>query len=204
MFRSTLMLVSQSYCNLACLLILLTGLIACQAHSNQRSLTVALSNEDFKSVELNSDTQNACSPDTSGIEDFIGIAIQAPTEVEFDLDQPADDGSFVAIPICGFYQLDMADLLESSVIHLFAKNIETEQIYRGALLDEDPGTEEPLPFDEPELQAEDLRGQLLSAYFNPNLAQYLDLPHEEATYKVLVQVGKFKSNVVDIKVVKKP
>ena len=71
------------------------------------------------------------------------------------------------------------------------------------IIDEDHGTEEPLPFDEPELQPEDVRGQLLSVYFNPNLAHYIGLPVEAASYKVLVQIGEFKSNVVDVKVLNK-
>jgi len=178
-------------------------LLACQTPIEKRSLSLALNNEDFKTVELNSDTQNTCSPDMSATPDFIGVLINAPTEVEFEVGKPAKDGAFTAIPLCGFYQLDMADLLESSAIHLFAKNSETEEIYRGIMIDKDASTDAPLPFDEPELQAEDVRGQLLSVYFNPNLPNYIDLPAENASYKVVVQIGKFKSNVVDIKVSKK-
>jgi hypothetical protein len=161
---------------------------------------VAIKNVDFKNIELNSDTQNPCSPDVSANSDFIGIAINVPTEVEFNLAEPAPDGSFVEIPICGFYQLDMAELLKDAVVNLFVMNLETEVVYRGALLEQDAGTEEPMPFDEPELQPEDLEGQLLAAYFNPNLTHYVNLPVEEANYKVLVQIGQVKSNIVEVKV----
>ena len=181
----------------------LFGLLACQASPQQRSPMVTLSNDDYNKIELNSDTQNLCSPDMSSQPDFIGIVIQAPTEVVFEIGKPASDKAFMAMPLCGFYQLDMADLLADSKIHLFAKNIETDQIYRGIMTEQDPGTEEPLPFDEPELQAEDVRGQLLGAYFNPNIAKYILLPVEAASYKVLVQIGNFKSNVVDINVKQK-
>ncbi|MEP1445380.1 MAG: hypothetical protein ABJK37_04585 [Paraglaciecola sp.] len=164
---------------------------------------MANNNADFKNIELNSDSKNLCSPDVSTKADFIGIAINVPTEVKFDEVETAEDGSFTIIPICGFYQLDLAELSKDSVIQLFAMNVETEQVYRGELLEEDAGTEEPMPFDEPELQPQDLEGQLLSAYFNPNLAYYVDLPIAEATYKILVQIGQEKSNIVEVKVSRK-
>ncbi|GAC21699.1 hypothetical protein [Paraglaciecola arctica] len=161
---------------------------------------MAINNADFKDIELNSDTQNLCSPDVSAHSDFIGIAINAPTDVEYNEAEPAQDGSFTVIPICGFYQLSLVELSKDPIIQLFAMNVETEQVYRGELIDEDAGTEEPMPFDEPELRPQDLEGQLLSAYFNPNLTHYVNLPIEEATYKVLVQIGKIKSNIVEVKV----
>ena len=104
------------------------------------------------------------------------------------------------IPICGYYQLGMLELSKDSVIQLFAMNVETQQVYRGELIDEDAGTEEPMPFDEPVLQPEDLEGQLLSAYFNPNLSHYVELPVAEATYKILVQIGQVKSNIVEVNI----
>lgn len=164
---------------------------------------MANNNADFKSIELNSDSKNLCSPDISTQSNFIGVAINVPTEVEFEAVKPAEDGSFTVIPICGFYQLDLAELSKDSVIQLFAMNVETQQVYRGNLIEEDAGTEEPMPFDEPELQPQDLEGQLLSAYFNPNLAHYVDLPIAEATYKILVQIGQVKSNVVEVKISRK-
>lgn len=187
----------------ACLIFSLLTLSACQAYSTPRSQFVANNNADFKSIELDSDSKNVCSPDISTQSDFIGVAINVPTEVEFEAEKPAEDGSFTVIPICGFYQLDLAELSKDSVIQLFAMNVETEQVYRGKLIEEDAGTEEPMPFDEPELQPQDLEGQLLSAYFNPNLAHYVDLPLAEATYKILVQIGQVKSNVVEVKISRK-
>lgn len=159
---------------------------------------MALINEDFKSIELDSDTANACSPDMSDNSDFIGIAINVPTLVEFDPLKPAEDGSFAVIPICGFYQIGLLELRQDSVIQLFALNTETEQVYRGELIEEDFGTDEPFPFDVPELEPEEIAGQVLSAYFNPNFVRFVDLPAEEANYKILVQIGKLKSNIVEV------
>jgi len=186
-----------------CILFCLAALSSCQVNSTPRSHIVAYSNADFKDIELNSDSQNPCSPDISNKSDFIGVAINVPTDVEFNETEPAEDGSFTIIPICGYYQLGMLELSKDSVIQLFAMNVETEQVYRGELIDEDAGTEEPMPFDEPELQPQDLDGQLLSAYFNPNFTHYVNLPVEEATYKILVQIGQVKSNIVEIKVNRK-
>lgn len=182
------------------LLFSLAALSSCQAYSTPRSHIVAISNSDFKNIELNSDTQNLCSPDVSTQSDFIGVAINVPTAVQYNEAKPALDGSFTVIPICGFYQLSLVELSKDSVIQLFAMNVETQQVYRGELIEEDPGSEEPFPFDEPELQPQDLEGQLLSAYFNSNLTHYVALPIEEATYKILVQIGQVKSNTVELKV----
>ncbi|MFT7372438.1 MAG: hypothetical protein ACI9T9_001123, partial [Oleiphilaceae bacterium] len=73
----------------------------------------------------------------------------------------------------------------------------------GEIIDKDPSPDVGLPFSEPKLSQDDLRGQLLAAYFNPNLLRYVDLPAEEARYNVLVQIGKYKSKVVSVKVVEK-
>lgn len=183
-----------------CILFCLVALSSCLASSTPRSHIVANDNADFKEIELNSDLQNPCSPDISSQSDFIGIAINVPTDVEFDEAEPAQDGSFTIIPICGYYQLGMLELSKDSVIQLFAMNVETQQVYRGELIDEDAGTEEPMPFDEPVLQPQDLEGQLLSAYFNPNLSHYVELPVAEATYKILVQIGQVKSNIVEVNI----
>ena len=59
---------------------------------------MANDNADFKEIELNSDSQNPCSPDISSQSDFIGIAINVPTDVEFDEAEPAQDGSFADYP----------------------------------------------------------------------------------------------------------
>jgi hypothetical protein len=164
---------------------------------------VAVSNADFKKIELDSDTQNVCSPDVTNHSDFIGIAINAPTDVEFDEAEPAQDGSFTVIPICGYYQLSLLELRKDSVIQLFAMNIETQDVYRGELIEEDAGSDEPFPFDVPEPEPEEIEGQLLSAYFNPNFARFVSLPTSEATYKILVQIGQAKSNIVELKVQRK-
>lgn len=180
------------------LILFLIMLSACQVHSTQRSSTVALINEDFKSIELDSDTANACSPDLSHDPDFIGIAINVPSEVEFNPSKPADDGSFTVIPICGFYQIGLLELRQDSVIQLFALNTETQQVYRGELVEEDFGTDEPFPFEVPEPEPEEIEGQVLAAYFNPNFVRFVKLPVVEAKYKILVQIGKLKSNVVEV------
>jgi hypothetical protein len=178
----------------------LATLSSCQAYSTPRSHIVAINSANFKNIELHTDTQNVCSPDISRHSDFIGIAINAPTEVDFNKAQPAQDGSFTVIPICGFYQLSLIELSKDPIIRLFAINVETEQVYQGQLIEEDPNSDEPLPFFVTEPKPEEIEGQLLSAYFNPNLARFVSLPATEANYKILVQIGEVKSNTVDVKV----
>jgi hypothetical protein len=54
-------------------------------------------------------------------------------------------------------------------------NIETQDVYRGELIEEDAGSDEPFSFDVPEPEPEEIEGQLLSAYFNPNFARFVSL-----------------------------
>jgi len=178
-------------------------LISCGINAETEAVGMASDNKKFLKVELNSDSENDCSPQVDPEEDFSGIVIAAPSEVIFELGKPSSDGQFAAMPICGFYQLDMADMMKNATIRLFAKNIETEEIYNGAMLEQDPGSEAPLPFDEPPMNPEDFRGQFIGAYFNPNLPNYVNIPALPAKYQVLVQIGETKSNIVEIEVKKK-
>jgi len=178
-------------------------LISCGINAETEAVAMAIDNKKFLSVELNSDSENDCSPKIDPEEDFDGIVIAAPTEVSFETGKPVSDGQFAAIPICGFYQLDMAEMMKDSTIRLYVKNTETDVILSGAMLDKDPGTEAPLPFEEPPMDPEDFRGQSIGAYFNPNLPNYVDLPALPAKYQVLVQIGAKKSNIVEIDVKKK-
>ncbi|MFT7185514.1 MAG: hypothetical protein ACI84K_000894 [Pseudohongiellaceae bacterium] len=183
--------------------ILVIGLQSCQIVHFNSGEEMILNNDDFNGVELNSDIKNTCSPNMMGNNKFMGIVINVPSEVEFESGNNMEDDTFVRFPICGFYQLDMADLFEDSLVIIIAKNIDTGQTYRGEIIDKDPSPDVGLPFSEPKLSQDDLRGQLLAAYFNPNLLRYVDLPAEEARYNVLVQIGKYKSKVVSVKVVEK-
>ena len=58
-------------------------LSSCQAYSTQRDPIVAIKNVDFKNIELNSDTQNPCSPDVSANSDFIGIFLETAHPIKF-------------------------------------------------------------------------------------------------------------------------
>ena len=154
----------------------------------------------FKEIELGTDTQNTCSPPESKTSGFIGVAINAPSEVRFTPPKTDSIDTLIYLPLCGYYQLDMTQLLKDATIQLFVLDVQTEQVYKGVMLEQDPGTEEPLPFDEPELSADDLEGQLLAAYFNPNVAAYVTIPATRADYKLVVKVGATRSNVVEVKV----
>ncbi|MDA1075652.1 MAG: hypothetical protein O3A63_12960 [Proteobacteria bacterium] len=158
--------------------------------------------DDFKQVVLNSDVENACSPPVNPEEDFQGIRINVPTQVQIDPAEPAQDGSFVALPVCGFYQLDLGMLITNSTIWIHAKNMETQEVFSGLVFENDPGIEE--PDDEPPLEPHEVAGQSISAYFNPNLPKYVAIPAEAAKYQVMVQIGEVRSNIVEVQVIGPP
>lgn len=154
----------------------------------------------FDTVTLNEGGPNACSPAAPPLP-WEGVVIQAPTEVGFRPGRPVD-GQFAAIPVCGFFQLALARLLDSKGLLLVAVDLKTGTRHEGLMLDEDPGLPEP-GLQPPPLQPEALRGMVTSAYFNPNLARYVKLPAREATYAVHAEHGGAVSNVVKIAVVRR-
>lgn len=153
----------------------------------------------FKQVVLNSREPNPCSPSDPGPA-WRGILIQAPVRVELVRQQKINDA---VIPVCGIYTLDMARLTDGKPMKLLVKNQKTGRVYQGEIVDSDPSPEAPPPaasvFD-----AESLKGMASSSYFNPNLAQYVQLPSEPAAYQVVVEYGGMRSNAVTIKVVNAP
>ena len=183
------------------LLLMLALLASCDQGFDREDGLMAESDQKFQEVVLNSDTKNACSPPLDPEEDFTGIRINAPSTVVYNPDEPAADGEFAAIPICGYYELDMGELMKDSVIRIMVKNMVTEKVYSGSLIEQDPGTEEPFPDDEPPLDPEEFAGQSIAAYFNPNLPKYVSIPVEAGTYRVYVQIGEVRSNAVEIIVV---
>lgn len=167
---------------------------------NKGNATVTTELKDFKAIELGGDTQTACSPTQSQDDDFVGVAINVPLEVTFTLTDDDENARLKYFPLCGYYQLDMAELIKDATINLYVLNVETEHVNKGAMIEQDAGTEAPLPFDLPPLSAEDVEGQLSAAFFNPNVADYVSIPAVEAEYKVVVKVGDTRSNVMDVSV----
>jgi len=150
----------------------------------------------FNDVELNSSTENACSPEEQDI-GWVGILINAPNKVIV-----GSEDENIAIPICGLYSLPLSDIAKSAEglqIHVQVKDL--DKTYSGFMVEEDHGTDAPLPRtgEEEEVQIEE--DVLLEAYFNPDIRDYVSFPLKEGGYSVSVAYGGEVSNKVDIQVI---
>lgn len=154
----------------------------------------------FENVPLNTNEPCACSPKEPS-QDWRGILIAAPANVSFGGDEnKSPDGAFARVPICGFYMLDAYGAPTGAMV-LHAENVESGEKFSGAVGEDDPSPDEPPPPTEPHDYTV-LEGVSVEGYFNPNLAKFVQLPQESATYKVHVEWGKKKSNVVTIELSK--
>ncbi|WP_158972711.1 hypothetical protein [Paraglaciecola sp. L3A3] len=188
-------------CTVSAIIILVLSLLSCQTSDLQKREQMMINNADFNHIELYSDVQNKCSPHISVFADFAGIAINLPSEIVFETGQHIEDGTFVRFPICGFYQIEMTDLIADASIIISVLNIDTGQSYKGEIVDKDPGLEAEPAFSQPELSQVALQGQVLAAYFTRNLVKYVDLPASEARYQVQVNIGKYQSEIVNVEVI---
>lgn len=156
----------------------------------------------FQEVQLNTNRQYACSPSPPG-PNWKGVVIQAPKTVTFKPGEVVgSSGAFAAIPICG-YSLVSASVKPEKPMRIVAVNISTGIVYSGEIVNLDPSPEVPPPFDEEPLSEEEVIGIDVGKYFNPNLADFVKIPHEAAQYNVHVEYRDFKSNVVTIDLVEK-
>jgi hypothetical protein len=150
----------------------------------------------FNEVELNSSTRNACSPEEQDL-GWIGIEIKAPNKIHV-----ASNDENIAIPICGLYSLPLTAIANSSQgleIHVQVKDL--AKTYSGFMVDEDYGTDAPLPMNGEEEKEVVEEGVLLEAYFNPDIRDYVSFPLKEGVYSVSVEYGGEVSNEVDIQVI---
>ncbi|NNF08556.1 MAG: hypothetical protein HKN21_17475 [Candidatus Eisenbacteria bacterium] len=181
------------------------------------------SDPSFDIVEPGSMEPFDCSPELE--EDDVGIALSAPDTVFFTPGSPFElDEVFTRVIVCTSYQLPAGtiepdDNFVESVIYV-AVNAETNQSYTGfmgeaAQTDEKPENSEgepppvreapPLPPDTIDMETlktgETPREELLrGGWINPNLADILGLPSQEATYYVFAYLKEYKSNTVKIRV----
>ncbi|MFG5408976.1 hypothetical protein ABXN37_13870 [Piscinibacter sakaiensis] len=154
----------------------------------------------FQTVPLNTGAQNPCSPPAPALP-WLGLVIQAPATVGFRPGRPVDE-RFTAIPVCGFYRVELSKVIGGPGLVLVASDPASGQVYRGPMLDVDAGSPRPNPHAKP-LQPEDAAGILTDAYFNPNLARYVALPAAEAVYDVHAEYAGLRSNTVRIRVMRR-
>ena len=154
---------------------------------------------DFGKLETGPLGANPCSPEIDD-PNFLGIVINAPEEVLFDLDDPVEpSGAFADIRICGTccFEFDFMGL-EGRVqeeILLVVVNAKTQETWSGKMKTIQNPVPRPEGMDEGGGPTE---GLLMESYFNPNLAETLDLPAGPAEYIVYAVLGEFKSNTVRI------
>lgn len=183
-------------------------LLACVGHSAQKSKVSNPHKEDVKmmdpklflGVPLNTFERTQCTPPEPDLS-WRGVVIQAPRKVSFKRGaRIGETKSFAAIPICGLYVLAVSWPLEEDVILLVARDIRTEKIYSGPIVNLNPRPEAPHP-GRPPLRKEDVEGMATGRHFNPNLADFVKLPEEPGIFQVYAEVRGNRSNVVTIEIV---
>lgn len=155
----------------------------------------------FERVPLGSTAPNPCSPRPPG-PNWRGILIQAPSQVRI---RPGERigarGAFAAIPICGYYLLDVLALAKGLPLTLVVTNRASGKVFTGAVVEDDPSPEEPPPPDTP-TDPKLLVGVATGGYFNPNLLDHVRLAAEPVVYEVQAVWGDARSNVVTIEIVR--
>jgi hypothetical protein len=162
---------------------------------------------EFDAVVAGSLMPNGCTPELDQDDfDFRGIRIQAPTRVEF---QPGRIdplfGAFARLMICGVYCFDgnylglREQFLERLV--LVAVDAKRHRAFSTSLQAVPNAVAGPDPFEGLMLTDDDWEGRTVTGYFNPNLAEVMPLPADEATYVVYAVLGSYVSNVLQMTVV---
>jgi hypothetical protein len=159
--------------------------------------------QDFLDVPLNQNQPHRCSP-TQKDPRWRGVLIRAPSRVSFkEGESVGDRGTFAAIPICGYFHMDLRLDIPLDPMLLVAVDRKTKQVFSGPIVELDESPEIPPP-DELPVTEEQIKGMAGGGYFNPNLADFVELPQVSATYDVHLEYRGFDSNVVTIELVKEP
>lgn len=156
----------------------------------------------FADVVQGSLLSNACSPEIEG-GDFRGLRIAAPEVVTY---APGDfdpiTGAFARVIVCGTYRLDFTtlglngDFVESIV--LIAVDEARRETFSGRMVTVENRI--PPPDFGDGLEPADFAGDVITGYFNPNLAVVLGLPERPADYVVYAVLGPYESNRVRLSV----
>lgn len=93
----------------------------------------------FLDVPLASEEPNACSPKEPADWDWKGITINAPQKVWFKLEEKVRPyGAFVAVPICGYYMVEVRPDVADQNIILVAVDRATRATLSGPIIPLDP------------------------------------------------------------------
>jgi hypothetical protein len=157
--------------------------------------------KEFLGVPLNVNQQHRCSP-TNNDPRWRGVLIRAPSQVRFKEGEVVGEwGAFAAIPICGYFHVDIRLDASPEPMRLVAVDKRTQKTFSGPIIERDPSPELPPPGALP-VTARQIQGLSGGGYFNPNLADFVALPRTSATYDVHVEYRGFSSNVVTLELIK--
>ncbi|CAM2011234.1 hypothetical protein [Acanthopleuribacter pedis] len=161
------------------------------------------SQDPWQDVKLNQNNPSSCSPPQPDPH-WRGLVINAPKQVKFKKGGIIDEyGAFAAIPLCTFYRFDLPNVPISENYSITAKDLKTGQIFKGDIVDLDPGSALPPPSLPGAAPTPPPRpGSAKGGYMNPNLANFLNIPQESATYEVFMSYRGFNSNKVVIELIK--
>ncbi|CAM2011235.1 hypothetical protein [Acanthopleuribacter pedis] len=153
-------------------------------------------------VPLNEGGPNPMSPPDPG-PTFRGIVITAPERVVFRAGEVVDDtGAFAAIPVCAYHCFDVPAVPIDDHFKMHAVEVKSGKSYEGFIVALDPGIMVPCPFEDAEpLKPEDVEGLASGGWINPNLANFVPIPREPATYEVFMSLRGFQSNRVRIELI---
>lgn len=170
-----------------------------QKVTKKKERLIKMDDKLFLNVPLNRYEKNACSPAKPDNPGWRGIIIQAPAKVAFKRGIKVGN-AFAAIPICGIYQADVPFPLEPDVLRIIVTDKRNGKVYSGPIVELDPSPSLPDP-DPVQLTKEQVAGLASGRYFNPNVADFVDLPIEPNVYEVMIELRGLHSNIVVIELV---
>lgn len=160
---------------------------------------IAARDRDFDGVRAGSLTRVACSPRVEDDPSFRGLRLAAPARVALGAALDPFSSTSSRVIVCGALHLELDYLglrgrLLTQIV-LVAVSATTHRAFSARFEPApNPVTSPARAGREPGAWPE---GSIIQ-YFNPNLAEVLPLPEEEATYFVYATLGAHVSNVVRI------
>ena len=134
--------------------------------------------------------QNICSPKIVDYK-WNGIQINVPSKIIYN--KILSDVEQLTIPICVFYNIKIAKILDNKPIYIYVKDINNNDIYEGSLIQFDKSTEV-YPLENDEIDLQEFSEMSTSSFFNINLNSYVKLPFKETTFLITVKYGEYFSN----------
>lgn len=134
-------------------------------------------------------------------ENFVGIRIDAPKLATFNVGDSIDRfESFTNIPVSMAFRFSAAYEIKfdniSDHMAVVAVNSITGKSFSSTLQDEDPVIYTPTDFSK--IAKEKLENTFNTGYLTFNVAQFLKIPQENATYDIHVTLEEYQSNVVTV------